>query len=162
MSPMQQEKSSWSAGVTLPEVLAVVTLLAISATLAIPRMQRYEERGYWVTATDLLTAIYENELRYADLNNGRYQFPLLPGSGMAAWRTIFVDDPNIGGVALRFAVLDPNTDRAKFDIGPNPAVGFRAVAVRSETERNTWMWIDANGYWCGGSTIDFCTEWPWP
>lgn len=145
-------------GVTLLELMSVVTIMGILAAMALPGMRRYMDRSYWEDARDLLLTIHDAEQEYFDLN-GTYRLALGPGSSMTAWREIWMDNPNLGSIPVQFATLNPIILAGIF----GPATGFRALACNPALSPCTkWMWIDANGLWCGGPTVGSCTSWPKP
>ena len=85
------------AGFTLIEVMVTVAIILIMAAVAIPQYGRVVERHYWRQAQDLLLTIYSGERAYSFVNSSKY-LPVPAGSLMATWRTIFMDDPQIGAV----------------------------------------------------------------
>ena len=80
---------------TLFEVLMAVMIVGMLAGLGIPTYRKTVERGYWREAQDLLLTIYYGERAYFT-SNGAYFGPLDQTSTMAAWRTINMDNPNLG------------------------------------------------------------------
>lgn len=134
-------------GVTLLELLTVVMVIAILAAIGMTTMRRAVARSWWQEAQDLLLTINAGEQQYFDIEEG-YKAPLLTTSGMAAWRTIAMDDPNF---------LDPGGGCGAPGSGPIPVsfnvagtvlvagkwTGFTASATNNLTGET--MTIDQNG-----------------
>lgn len=85
---------------TLMELLIVVIVISILAAIGFPSMTKALERSYWREAQDILLTIYAGERTYFFANNSYY----LVGSGMTEWRKIYMDDPNISSIPVRFCV----------------------------------------------------------
>jgi len=73
-------------GFTLIELMMVVIVVGILASMALPQYTKTKERTYWREAQDILGAIYAGEQTYFTGNNSYYA----PGT----WSTIFMDNPN--------------------------------------------------------------------
>lgn len=122
----QEVLRSKTSGFTLVEMMITVVVLGILAAIAVPQYTRTIQRSYWKEAQDLLLTIYTGERAYY-LTNTMYSASLTKFSGMAAWRTIFMDDPNLGSIPVDFSVsTSPST--------------FTATAARTSSP-------------CSGSTI---------
>jgi type II secretion system protein G len=80
-------------GFTLAEVLIVVVIIGVLATLIIPRFFGQQERAVVAEAVGMLSAIRQGEEAWR-LENGAY-LVLNSGSG-AAWNNLGIDDPNNG------------------------------------------------------------------
>ena len=94
------------AGFTLIEVMVSVAIVLILASVAIPQYGRVVERHYWRQAQDLLMTIYSGERAFFFVNNAYKALPA--GSTLADWRTIFMDDPQIGAVPpITYVVTTP-------------------------------------------------------
>ena len=72
------------------EVLIALTIIALSASIAIPTFQKTQETSYWRSAQDILQTIYTGEQVYK-AQSGTY---LNVGVGTGNWATIYMDDPN--------------------------------------------------------------------
>lgn len=90
-------------GVTLVELMIVVLILGVLAGIALPTYSRTVERSYRQEAQDVLYAVYQGERSYY-LTNNAYYGPLTDTSPMSEWRTIYMDNPNLGSVPVAFAV----------------------------------------------------------
>lgn len=97
----------WNRGFTLIEMLVTVVLMGILAAMAFPLYRKTMERGYWKEAGDLLMTIYHGERVYF-LKNGFY-YNVVETGGMAQWRIIFMDDPNLGSIPVNFKVDTPTS-----------------------------------------------------
>ena len=91
------------AGFTLTEAMVVVIILGVLIAVGIPSYTRTVERNYRQQAEDALRSIYAGERSYFHTQNAYYG-PLDAASTMAAWRTIQMDNPNLGAVPVTFAV----------------------------------------------------------
>ena len=91
------------AGFTLTEAMVVVIILGVLVAVGIPSYTRTVERNYRQQAEDVLRSIYAGERSYFHTQNAYYG-PLDAASTMAAWRTIQMDNPNLGAVPVTFAV----------------------------------------------------------
>ena len=107
------------AAFTLIELMMVVVVLGILASLAYPSYQRAIERAYWREAQDLLLTTYYGERAYF-LRNSTYKGPIAPTS-TADWQAIFMENPNVASIPTQFEVLD---------CSPNCATMFAAQATR--------------------------------
>jgi len=90
-------------GVTLVELMIVVLILGVLAGIALPTYSRTVERSYRQEAQDILYAVYQGERSYY-LTNNAYYGPLTDTSSMSEWRTIYMDNPNLGSIPVTVAV----------------------------------------------------------
>lgn len=123
---------SRESGFTLMEVLIAVTIIGISASLAIPTFQKTRQTAYWRSAQDILQTVYTGE-QVRQARNGSY-LDVSPGSGN--WGEIFMDDPNAVAVPLpaQFSVVTANA-------GAN----FTARAFRGTTTGPCMCMTDGGG-----------------
>lgn len=90
-------------GFSLMELLITVVIMGILAAIALPGFAKTRERSYWQQAEQTLLAIYAGERSYFLINDA-YHGPLGGASSMAEWRTINIDNPNLAGVPVAYAV----------------------------------------------------------
>lgn len=79
-------------GFTLAELLIVVIILSILASVSIPNYRRMVERNYLRQAEDILLAIYAGERAYYFSNSNTYYDQTITTD----WAPIFVENPNLG------------------------------------------------------------------
>lgn len=97
------------AAFTLMELLMVVIIVGILATMALPGFARSTERARQRQAWDMLQTIYAGEQVYFSVNN-KYT---------AAWTSIYMDNPSTASATYTISVI----------AGPPPA--FTATAMRT-------------------------------
>lgn len=90
-------------GFSLIELIAIVVILSVLAAVGLPTYSRTMERSYWQEAQDVLYTIYHGQRSYY-LTTNTYYGPLDQTSAMAAWRTIYMDNPNLGAIPVTFTV----------------------------------------------------------
>ena len=105
-------------GFTLIEVLMVVGILAIFATMAMPQYRKTFERSYWNTAQDILRTIYAGEQVYFSVNDA--YFDVIEGNPNS-WRTIYMDNPSVANIPVVYSVT----------VNPGPPSTFTAIARRT-------------------------------
>lgn len=128
-------------GFTLTEVLIVIVILGILASLVIPRFLPQGERARVAEAISMLSAIRQGEASY-QLENGNY-LALAAGGN---WEAIGLEDPN--GAANSFFGYAVNVP---------PSAGcadFTAVATRNAVNdpggnAGNTIGIDSDGSYCG-------------
>ena len=152
--PRRSSEFACRPAMTLMELLMVLIVVGILVAIAIPSYHKTVERGYWREAQDLLITVYSGERVYF-FSNDEYKGGLAACNGdptcMADWRKIFMDDPNLNSIPVKYDVA------ASAPPGPT----FKAEAVRTDGS-NRRMWIDEQRQWCGGPDINSCTQWPMP
>ena len=94
-------------GFTLTELLLTVVISGILASIALVSYQKTIERNRWQTAGDILMTIYAGMRSYF-LQNGFY-YDVDETGGMAEWRKIHVDDPNLASIPIGYVVSTPVT-----------------------------------------------------
>ena len=117
-----------TVGLTLLELLVAVIIVAILVTVGLSTYRRMMEQAYRRQAWDLLLTIYSGERAYFLVKDVYRANP----AGMAQWREIHMDDPNLAGIPVTFTVTAAG--------GPGPGATFTATATRP------------NGP-CGGNTL---------
>jgi type IV pilus assembly protein PilE len=103
---MMHKRQPHSRGLTLVEMMIVVTIIGILSAAALPQYRQYVERGRRVEASSTLMDASQFMQKVMDANNGAYQVngapPLLPvalrtsppsGSGTAVVYDISVATP---------------------------------------------------------------------
>ena len=88
------------SGFTLGEVLVVVIIIGILASIALPQFRKTVVRGYWNAAQDLLQTVYSGEQVYEAANDTYVD----PAGCVPAWRCIYMDDPNVANIPVTYAV----------------------------------------------------------
>ena len=129
------------------ELIAVVTILGILMVTGIVSYTSMVERSHRRAAQDLLLAIYYGEQAYQSINR-KFYGGLGPGSDATAWRTIYMENPNLGSIPITFTVSGSDT-------------AFTATAAYSQG--GSTMTVDESRVWCGSSTDPTtCPTWPIP
>lgn len=114
-------------GFTLTEVMMVIIIIGIMATMALPSYNKTVEREYFRGAQDMLQAIYAGEQVFFTVNNAYRAQP----ATLAEWRDeLYMDDPNI-----------PAGGPVTYAIDGVTATTFTATAMRN------------GGSCCSGGTI---------
>ena len=142
-------------GFTLTELLLVIGILAVLATLALPRYFPQSEKARIAEAIGILSAIRQGELAYF-LQKGTH-LPISSAPGDPGWDKIGMDDPNPSATAATryfgFSVT----------VGANPPT-FTATATRTQTGvpaayATNWgtrlITIDQDGTW-GPNDVGTC------
>ena len=125
---MKQPLRPGHHGFSLVELLVTVIVVGILAAAAIPNYMKAMERSYFQEAESILLAIYSGERAYLLVNE--FYYDVNEAGGMAEWRKINIDDPNLPSIPVSYNV---NTCAAP------PCFTFTATATRP-------------GGPCGGST----------
>ena len=82
-------------GYTLSEILIVVVIIAVLASLIIPRFTGQQERGHVAEAVGILSAIRQGETAY-HLENKISYMPVDSADCTVGWEDIGVDCPAVG------------------------------------------------------------------
>jgi prepilin-type N-terminal cleavage/methylation domain-containing protein len=99
---------------TLIEVLIAITIVGIVSSIAVGQYGTAVARARWDAARDILLSIYSGEQTYNTLN-GFFRGGLNENTNnMAAWREIFIDDPNYKNPAtnkfdVTYRIVNTNT-----------------------------------------------------
>ena len=81
-------------GFTLTEILIVVVIIGVLASLVIPRFTNQSERGVVAEAVQMLSAIRQGEVSYALENSGSYlDMDTTVAGDDAKWAQIGIDKP---------------------------------------------------------------------
>ena len=112
------KKQSSRRGFTLVEILIVVVILGILASLALPRFLPQGERARVAEAVGILSAIRQGEAS-ARLENGSY---INPDSGPNTWADLGMDNPDAGTATNKSFSYAVNVTGG--------GAGFTAVATR--------------------------------
>ena len=136
-------------GMTLMELLIVVSLIGITMAFAIPSYQRMRERRYYGEAQNILHAIYSGERAYF-FQKGDY---LDSPADANDWKAIRMEDPN---ELLRFPVTfsincsggcSLFTATADRDAGP---CGGSTITINEKREMKRGVTpIELTSCWCG-------------
>ncbi len=108
-----------AVGLTLLELLVAIIIVAILVTVGLSTYRRMMERAYRRQAWDLLLTMYSGERAYFLVNDVYRANP----AGMAQWREIHMDDPNLAGIPVTFTVTAAGA--------PGPTATFEAKATRT-------------------------------
>lgn len=91
------------SGFTLGEVLIVVIIIGILASVALPQFRKTVVRGYWNAAQDILQTTYSGEQVY-EAANDTYVDPAACPAPDPAWRCIYMDNPNVANIPVTYTV----------------------------------------------------------
>ena len=120
-------RTASKAGFTLIEALITVIIIAILASMALPRYARTIEQQRCREAQDALLTIYAGERVYASVNQDQYYLP-------GVWKTIYMDDPTPPDGAINYGIV----------LGAGNTI-FTATAKRiGGPKNNSWFQIDEN------------------
>ena len=113
------------------EMLIVVVVVAILASVAMPQYNRAVEQGYWRSAGDILLAMYAGEqvAKTAAANNKYVNVEPCPAG--PNWACIYMDNPDTAAVdysinapGANFTAKATRTSSGKFrSIDENKALG---------------------------------------
>ena len=112
------------SGFTLLELLMVVIIIAILASIALPQYLRVSERSRGSEALTILAAIRSSELRY------KAQDPGLLYSGNGLVNTLDIDVPGFGGTPASALWNYSVTGTAANSNGVATRVGFAAKTIQ--------------------------------
>lgn len=87
-------------GFTLAELLIVVVILGVLASIAMPKFYPQKEKAVVAEAVAMLSAIRQGELGFK-LENGVYKNSF---SSDADWNMIGIDNPNTGNTRFQYSV----------------------------------------------------------
>ncbi len=139
-------------GFTLLELTASMIIIGILSTVAVPNFVKMKERTYWQSARDVLLTIYNGERAYFFSNNtNTYVGSLSESSPMSDWRQIFMDNPYIPWIPIKYSVSTICT----------PAPCFIATADRGSGRTMT---VNQDRLWCDDLLTDptTCDTWSMP
>ena len=134
-------------GFTITELIVVVLIMGIIATMAIPGYQKTIRRAKWDQARDLLTTIYYGEKGYK-IAMDTY---CTPGTN-CNWKDISMENPNFG-----------SSPAVTYSVNSSDASTFSARGTLTGT--GSFMSVSELRQWCGGSAgkpEDGCPTWPMP
>ncbi len=142
---MTHANRSWrSAGMTLMELLVVVTIIGIFSSLALLSYGRVMDRRVWTHTRETLLTIYAGERAYYAAT-GVYLALVCDTvtCDPAAWQTIHTDVPRMSSIPVTYQVT----------VTPLPTPTFVATATHDD---GRWMTIDDRKALCADPAIDFC------
>ena len=106
-------------GFSLMELLVTVVIIGVLAAVALPSYIKTRERSYFQEAESLLLAVYAGERAYFLIND--FYYDVDETGGMAQWRKINIDDPNLPSIPVTYSVTAA---------GVGAASTFTATAAR--------------------------------
>ncbi len=130
-------------GFTLTEILIVVAILGILASLAIPRLFPQTERARAAEAISILSAIRQGEEAYR-LEKGTYK-ALTAASTATDWNQIGMDAPAAAannGPFFNYTVSVPSSTTFT-------ATATRANVTPNNNYQNTTIMLNELGQWSG-------------
>ncbi len=135
-------------GFTLGELMIVVVIIGVLASIAVPQFNRTVRRGRLRAARDVLLTMFAGERTFQAQNNS-YQKVLIQ-SPNATWLMIFMDNPNLAGnsTGISFDVADPTatTFTARACV---PGAGPLGAVACNVAGAQLFMTIDQdNSYLC--------------
>jgi len=137
---------------TLMEVLLVVVILGILASIGLISYSRLVNRHHWTQARETLLAIYAGERAYYAAT-GVYLALVCNANSCdpGTWQTIHTDTPMMNSIPVEYRVVL---------LPPPPA---RFVATATHTTDGLSMTINEQKALCADPVIDNCAgRWPRP
>lgn len=135
-----------NSGYTLVELLLVVSIIAIFASLILPRLQGHPEYGRVAEAMTFLNALRKGEMAYFN-EHGQYLNMWPVGTGTPQqWEQLGLQQPVGGQFYWNYGAIS-------FNFGGGGPLLFVTAQRRNvqaaPADVNQWLFLDANGTWGG-------------